>query len=64
MCIRDRVEGALAGPLGTPTFMHELALVAISGGAGIAVFLAATALLRLEELRWLAGLVARRLRAG
>lgn len=58
------VEGALAGPLETPTFLHELALVAISGGAGVAVFLAATALLRLEELRWLTGLVARRLRAG
>ncbi len=57
-------EAALVARLDATTLAHELALVLASGGAGAAAFLIAAAALRLEELRWLAGLIARRLRAG
>jgi putative peptidoglycan lipid II flippase len=57
---------ALALPLltrwiGTATLLHEILLVSASGGLSIAVFLLMAALLKLEELRWLGGLLARRL---
>ncbi|MBZ0281290.1 MAG: murein biosynthesis integral membrane protein MurJ [Anaerolineae bacterium] len=48
--------------LGSATLLHEILLVAFSGGISAAVFLGLAYLLRLEELRWMGGMVARRLR--
>lgn len=52
----------LAGWLGTRGLLPELALVFVSGGLGLIVYLMLAAALRLEELRWLAALVRQRLR--
>ena len=52
----------LAGWLGARGLLAELALVTVSGGLGVSIFLLLATLLRLEELRWLAELVQQRLR--
>ncbi len=47
--------------VGTDGLVQEIVLVSAAGGASVVVFLGLAALLRIEELRWLAGLVRRRL---
>ncbi len=47
--------------IGTDGLVQEMVLVSAAGGASVVVFLGLAALLRIEELRWLAGLVRRRL---
>jgi putative peptidoglycan lipid II flippase len=47
--------------LGSGGIVREAALVGVSGGLSLCVFLIMTALLRLEELRWLAGLLRQRI---
>lgn len=61
------VVTALALPLleqwiGTQGFVREAALVLLAGGVSGGVYLALAALMRLEELRWLADMVLQRLR--
>ena len=46
--------------LGSGGIVREAALVRLSGGVSLAVFLVMTALLRLEELRWLVQLLRQR----
>ncbi len=48
--------------LGARGALAELALVTISGALGVGIYLLLAARLRLEELRWLTGLVRQRLR--
>ncbi|GIL12613.1 MAG: murein biosynthesis integral membrane protein MurJ [Chloroflexi bacterium] len=48
--------------LGAATLLHEMALVSVAGGVSFIVFLGLSALLRIEELYWLAGLMKRRLK--
>jgi hypothetical protein len=43
------------------SLLNELAVVALSGGLSALVFLVAATLLRIEELRWMGGLLRRRL---
>ncbi len=43
------------------TLIHELLLVGISGGISLVVFVLAAALLRIDELRWMGKMLARRL---
>lgn len=50
----------LDGLLGTRSLLHEVLFVGISGGLSIGAFLLVAVMLRVEELRWLAGLLARR----
>lgn len=52
----------LAGWLGARGLLAELALVVVSGGLGLGIYLLLAAALRLEELRWLAALAWQRLR--
>ena len=47
--------------IGTSGLLRETALVAVSGGLSVGVFLLMAALLRLEELRWLTRLLRQRL---
>jgi putative peptidoglycan lipid II flippase len=52
----------LTGWLGARGVLAELALVTISGGLGVGLYLLLAALLGLEELRWLTDMVRQRLR--
>jgi len=47
--------------IGTRTIVHEALLVGLSGGLSVAVFFGMATLLKIEELRWIAGLLMRRL---
>ncbi len=47
--------------IGTHNLIHEALLVGVGGGLSLVIFLALAALLRLEELRWLASLLRQRL---
>ncbi|MFN8453000.1 MAG: hypothetical protein U0521_31370, partial [Anaerolineae bacterium] len=47
--------------IGTTGVIRQAALVIVSGGLSVGVFVALVALLRLEELRWLVGLLRQRL---
>ncbi|MBI5671512.1 MAG: murein biosynthesis integral membrane protein MurJ [Chloroflexi bacterium] len=47
--------------IGADSLLREVALVGAAGGISIVVFLAVAVLLRIEELRWLVGLLRRRL---
>ncbi|MCA0458831.1 MAG: murein biosynthesis integral membrane protein MurJ [Chloroflexi bacterium] len=51
----------LTARIGTATLVREALLVGITGGISVAVFLGIAALLKIEELRWIGGLLARRL---
>jgi len=51
----------LMARIGTKTIVHEALLVGISGGVSVAVFFGMATVLKIEELRWIAGLLARRL---
>ncbi|MBC7810474.1 MAG: murein biosynthesis integral membrane protein MurJ [Burkholderiales bacterium] len=51
----------LARVIGTDGLLSELSLVVISGGLSAAVFLVLAVLLKIDELRWLGGLMRRRL---
>jgi putative peptidoglycan lipid II flippase len=55
------VVPALESRLGASVLWQEMALVVISGGLSVMVFLAMAALLRIEELRWLWQLLTQRL---
>ncbi len=60
------IVAALALPyltrwIGTSNIVREVLLVTASGGLSVAVFLGMAALLKLQELRWLGGLLARRI---
>ncbi len=46
--------------IGTDGLIRQIVLVGVAGGLGLIVFMALAALLRLEELRWLAGLIRQR----
>ncbi len=61
------VAGILALPVlmnwvGTTGIMREFLLVLVSGGLCVGLYVALALLLRLEELRWLAGMIWQRLR--
>jgi putative peptidoglycan lipid II flippase len=47
----------LTETIGTRTLAHEIGIVVLAGGAGGAAYLALAWLLRVEELRWLIGMV-------
>jgi len=47
---------------GSTTLLHEILLVGFSGGISAAAFMGLAYVLRLEELRWMGGMVMRRLR--
>ncbi len=47
--------------IGTSTILHEALLVGAAGGLSVAVFLGMATLLKIEELRWIGGLLARRI---
>lgn len=51
----------LTARIGTKTIVHEALLVGLSGGVSVAVFLGMATVLKLEELRWITGLLARRI---
>ncbi|MCB9453003.1 MAG: hypothetical protein H6672_16325, partial [Anaerolineaceae bacterium] len=51
----------LAARLGSGGLLQELLLVGISGGLSLLVFFGLAALLRIQELRWLAGLLKQRI---
>ncbi len=46
--------------IGTDGLIRQIVLVGVAGGLGLMVFMLLAALLRLEELRWLAGLIRQR----
>jgi putative peptidoglycan lipid II flippase len=50
----------LMDSLGARTLAHEIAVVVIAGGVGGAAYLALAWLLRVEELRWVIGMVRRK----
>jgi putative peptidoglycan lipid II flippase len=56
--------GALAQTLGSATLAQEIVLVSLSGGLGSAAFLGLAYALRLHELRWMGGLLKKRLGGG
>ncbi len=53
---------SLTDIVGMEGVIREALLVTVSGGLSVAVFLLMAALLRIEELRWLVGMVKRRFR--
>ncbi len=55
------VTPPLTALVGINTLLHQLILVILTGGLSAAVFLALAAVLRIEELRWIGGFLARRL---
>ena len=57
-------EPLLERLIGTNGIVHEALLVGVGGGLSVMIFLAMAALLRLEELRWLAGLLRQRVGRG
>jgi putative peptidoglycan lipid II flippase len=48
--------------VGVDSVLHELVLVTALGSVSLAVFAALAAILKIEELRWIGGMIARRLR--
>ncbi len=61
------VLALLAAPLGTAFsgagLLGEILIVSLAGGAGLLVFLMAAFTLKIEELRWIAGLIRQKLLA-
>ncbi len=60
------LAGAIALPIliariGTQSIVHEALLVGIAGGISVAVYLGMATILKIEELRWIGGLLARRI---
>lgn len=54
-------EPMLAGAIGLDTFLHRLLVVGLISSASIIVYFGAAALLRIDELHWMAGLLRKRL---
>jgi hypothetical protein len=54
----------LVSRIGTGGLLREVALVALSGGLSVAAYLGLSFLLRIEELRWLWGLIRQRLKVS
>jgi putative peptidoglycan lipid II flippase len=52
----------LVSRIGTNGLLHEVALLAVSGGVSVIVYLALSFLLQIEELQWLWGLLRQRLK--
>jgi putative peptidoglycan lipid II flippase len=51
----------LTRSIGTGNLIREILLVGISGGLSVALYLGLASLFKLEELRWIGGLLARRI---
>lgn len=56
------LDALLEQAIGIDTFIHRLLVVGLISAACAAVYFGAAALLRIDELRWMAGLVRQRLR--
>lgn len=55
------LEPLLANAIGIDTFLHRLAVVGLISSVSVIVYFGAAALLRIDELHWMAGMVRRRL---
>jgi putative peptidoglycan lipid II flippase len=56
------LEPLLENAIGIDTFLHRLLVVGLISAASIVVYFGAAALLKIDELRWMAGLVRKRLK--